>query len=135
MARRFLRVASIALAGVAGFGFLLGGFFMLMAIETWNGPGMAGILAWFALIVWAVSALVARFAIWSGRARFKSAAISLTVAGTIAGYGAIIYFGHDQAVFVALAVVTVIILMSITAAVAISLWQHRPTDTGTSDSN
>jgi len=137
MARRLLRVASIALAGGAGFGVLFGAFFMLKAIESWNGPppSMAGLLAGWAVIVWAVSGLVAGFAIWSWRARFKPAAIGLTIAAAISGYWAILYFGHDQAAFVAFAVVTVIVLTSTAAAAVVSLVQQRTRSPGTSDSN
>jgi hypothetical protein len=122
MARRVLRVASIGVAGGAGFGVAFGAWYMLNAIESWVGPPprMAGLLAGWAVIVWLVSVLVAGFAIWSWRAPFKTAAIGMTIAGAITGYWAIIYFGHDQAMFVACAVVTMIVLGSTAAAVALS---------------
>jgi hypothetical protein len=122
MAGHLLRVASIGVAGGAAFGVVFGAWYMLKAVESWNGPPpkMAGLLAAWAVVVWAVSVFVAGFAIWSWRARFKQAAIGMTIAGALSGYWAIVAFGHDQAMFVACVVVTLILLVSTAAAVVVS---------------
>jgi hypothetical protein len=135
--RGLLRVASIGLAGGASFGVVFGGFYMLKAIESWNGPRMAGLLAGWAVIVWAISGLVAGFAIWSWRARFKPAAIGMAIAGVISAYWAIQYLGHDLTPWpsIALGLVAVIVLTSVAAACTVSLRERRIGDRGQPDSN
>jgi len=137
VARGLLRVASIGVAGGAVFGVGFGGFYMLKAIESWNGPGMAGLLAGWAVIVWAISGLVAGFAIWSWRARFKPAAIGMTIAGVISGYWAIQYLGRDLAPWpsIALGLVAVIVLTSVAAACTAFLRERHIRDRGVADSN
>jgi hypothetical protein len=137
MARRLLRIASIGLAGGAGFGVLFGAFYMFQAIKSWNGPGMAGLLAGWALVVWTISGVVAGFARWSWRAPFEQALTGLTIAGAISGYWAILYLGHDLTPLpsIGFGLVTVIVLSSAAAACAAFLRERRIGDRGGPNSN
>jgi hypothetical protein len=118
MARRVLRIASLGVAGGSGFGFLLGAFYFVQAIRSWNGPGMSGLLAGWAVVVWAICGAAAWFASWSWRASFRHAAMALIIAGAITGYWAIVSLGHDLTPWlsIALGLVTVTILGSVAAA-------------------
>lgn len=121
MARRLLRVASVAVVGGALVGVIVGAGYMANAIQQiLNGADMAGLLAGWAIVVIAISGVLAGFATWSWQAPFKPATIGLTVAGAVIGYWAIIYRGHDQTMFVACGVVSVIVLGFTATALVVS---------------
>jgi hypothetical protein len=137
MARRLLRIASIGVAGGAGFGVLFGAFYLFQAIKSWNSPGLSGLVAGWAVVVWTISAVVAGFAKWSWRAPFKQALIGLTIAGAISGYWAILYLGHDLTPWpsIGFGLVTVIVLSSAAVACAAFLRQRRIGDGSGRNSN
>jgi hypothetical protein len=95
MARPVLRAASVALAGGAGLGVVFGCLYMWRAIEGWNRPGLSGVVAGWAVLVWFVCAGFAALAWWTWRTTFKKALIALIVAGIVAMYWAVLYVGHD----------------------------------------
>jgi hypothetical protein len=127
MARRVLRAASVALASGAGVGILFGGVYMRHAIEGWDRPGMSGLLAGWAAIVWIASAGVAALASWTWRTTFKKAAIALTLAGSAAVYLAVLYLGHDFTPWasIALGTVSVLVLTPTAAAYVLSRREAR----------
>jgi len=121
MARRLLRLASVALAGGAVFGAIVGAEYMLYAIAPRNGPGdLVGLLAAWALVIWGTSGLVAGLAVWTWRAGFRTAVIVNGVAGVVIGYWASLDFGHDGMIFPGAAVVAVAVLVSTASALAVS---------------
>ncbi len=124
MARRVLRVASVALAGGAGVGMLFGGVYMWHAIDSWGRPGMSGLLAGWAAIVWIASAGVAALGWWTYGTTFKKAAIALTSAGSVALYLAVLYLGHDFTPWPSIAFGTVSVLV-LTPTVAADLLSRR----------
>jgi hypothetical protein len=95
MARRVLRGASLALAGGGATGILLGGVYAWYGLQGWNRPGLSGLLAGWAVVVWIASAGVIALASWTWRTTFKNAAVVLTLAGLEALYLAAQYLGHD----------------------------------------
>jgi hypothetical protein len=134
MARRVLRAASVALACGGAVGILFGGVYMWHAIEGWNRPGMSGLLAGWALIVWIASAGVAALASWTWRTTFKKAVIALTSAGSFALYLAALYLGHDFTPWtsVAFGTLSVLVLTPTAGAYVLSRLEDR-SSSGSSD--
>lgn len=107
---------------------------MFQAIRSWNGPGgYAGIIAVWAIILWAISGFVARFAVWTWNATFGRAAIGLTIAGAISAYLAITYLGHDFTswTFIGFGFAAAIVLTFTVAACVASLRERFVRDRAT----
>jgi hypothetical protein len=122
VARRLLRIASIGLASAAAFGLVFGGFLMMESIESWNRPGEgAAFLAYGAIVVWFLSGVVGRTALWSWHAPFNRAAVGLAIAGTMIGYLATLNYGDALTPWttVALGLPAAMTLASAAAAVAV----------------
>jgi hypothetical protein len=129
LARKLLRIGSLGLAAGAAFGVLFGGFHIVKAFEVSGYPFSSGLLVGWGIVVWGISAIVAVVAVWTWRARFKPAAIALTIAGLISGDWARLYLGSGQPlVGVPLTLVTAAILPPTAAAIALKWWlgAHHP---------
>ena len=119
MARRLLRVASIGMATGAVVGLVLG------AIYVWNGmlevlsPGsLSGLVVAWGVVVWVISAAVARLGWWTWRASFVAAGRTLAIAGVVGLYWAVQAVGHDFSPWTSLAIGAVSLLVLGTTAVA-----------------